>query len=268
MIKHVLAIALVALTTAMLSGCGSRTDPGVIVAGSTSVQPYAELLAEEYAHLHPGSLVDVQGGGSSAGITAAMSGTADIGMSSRELKASELDMWHVKFAKDGLAVIINPANPIGGLRLEQVLAIYAADIDNWSAVGGPDAKIHLIAREDGSGTRDAFQSLVMGSSEISPRAIIQDSNGSVRLLVSGDPHAVGFISLGLVDDTVKALRLDGIAPTSENVTNGSYSLYRPFFYVSNGEPEGLAKHFVDFTLSPEGQKLLIEEGLVPLHQGE
>jgi len=261
-------IAALVLLTALLSACGGRAGSDVIVAGSTSVQPYAEVLSEEYAIKYPDDPVDVQGGGSAAGITAAESGAADIGMSSRDLTDDEKQaLWSVEIAKDGLAIIVNPQNPITDLTLEQVRDIYAMTITGWGDLSGPDAQIHVITREDGSGTRSSFESLVMGTERITPRAIVQDSNGAVRQLVSQDPNSIGFISLGLVDQTVKAVNLDNIEPTRENVINGSYGLFRPFLYVTKGEPAGLAKQFIDYTLSPEGQKILTDEGLIPSAEG-
>jgi len=265
-LSGVLAIMLFVLS--LVTACGGRPKDVVIVAGSTSVQPYAEILAELFAVHYPGSEIDIQGGGSSAGITAAQNGTADIGMSSRALKEEEQGLHYVEIAKDGLAIIINPGNPIQDVTLEQIRGIYSGKITNWSELGGKDAKIHMIAREDGSGTRSAFEDLVMGKDyEISPKSIVQNSNGAVRQLVSDDVNAIGFISLGLVNDNVKALKLDGIAPTRENVINDSYPLYRPFLYVFVGTPEGLAKEFIDFTLSHEGQQLLESEGLIPVIEG-
>jgi phosphate transport system substrate-binding protein len=249
------------------SACGKAPEASVIVAGSTSVQPYAEVLAEEYAILHPGSEIDVQGGGSSAGISAAKSGIANLGMSSRSLKEEEKNLWSIEIAKDGLAVIVNAANPIENLTLEQIQKIYSAEITNWSEVGGNDAKIHIITREEGSGTRSAFTELVMEKIEITPKAIVQDSNGSVRQLVKGDPNAIGYISLGLVDETVKAVHLDGIAATHDNILNGSYTLSRPFLFVSLSEPTGETQKFVEFVLSEEGQKMLNDEGLIPTTKG-
>jgi len=247
-----------------LPACGARSGHAVIIAGSTSVQPYAEILAEAFAHVHDGE-IDVQGGGSSAGITAAESGTADIGMSSRALKESEAGLWSVEIAKDGLAVVVHPSNPVADLTLEEVRFIYAQDVSNWSSLGGRDAKIHIITREEGSGSRSAFEDLVMGGREISPKAIVQASNGAVRQLVSDDPNAIGFISLGLVEEgekPVKALRLQGVAATRENVVNGTYALFRPFLFVAQKEPEGLAMDFIEFILSPEGRRILTAEGLV------
>jgi phosphate transport system substrate-binding protein len=264
----VVALVLV-LSLFTLSGCSQKSDDVIVVAGSTSVQPYAEVLAEEYMLLNSGTEIDIQGGGSSAGITAAQSGIADIGMSSRSLKDEEAGLWYVEIARDGLAVVVNPANPVQDLTLEQVRGIYAETITTWNEVGGSNEKIHVIAREEGSGTRSAFTDLVMGkTTEITPRAIVQDSNGAVRQLVADDPNAIGFISLGLVNDKVKALELGGIAATRENVENGSYELSRPFLFVSAAEPDGITKAFIDFVLSEEGQKILMNEGLIPSSERE
>jgi phosphate transport system substrate-binding protein len=259
----IILIMVLLLSSSLVAAC-SKSEKGIIIAGSTSVQPYVEVLAEDYAILYPENKIDIQGGGSAAGITAAESGTADIGMSSRELNEKEQGLWSVEIAKDGLAIIVNPNNPVQNLTLEQVCDIYAAKITDWSTLGGSSAKIHIIAREEGSGTRSAFESLVMGKTEITPKAIVQNSNGAVRQLVSGDVNSIGFISLGLVDNSVKALLLDGIAPTRENVMNGSYSLFRPFLFVMNSEPTGEVKQFIDFTLAPNGQRILEYEGLIPV----
>jgi len=260
-------LALLASLCLLLTACGGRGDSvAFVVAGSTSVQPYVEILAEEYAHLYPEMMIDVQGGGSSAGITAVESDTADLGMSSRHLKEEEQHLWSVEITKDGLAIIVNPNNPVKNLTLEQLRGVYAADIINWGQLGGPDKKIHIITREEGSGTRSAFEELVMGNRRISPRAIVQDSNGAVRQLVADDSYSIGFISLGLVDvgeRPVKALQIDGADASRDNVINGSYSLFRSFLFVAKSEPAESVMHFIDYIRSPVGQKLLAEEGLIP-----
>ena len=262
-------LMLATLVTAVgLSGCVYGRDAYIIVAGSTSVQPYAEVLAEEFARKFPEkSAIDIQGGGSSAGITAVESGTADIGMSSRDMKEAEGHLWTTVIAKDGLAIIVNPGNPIADLSREQLRGIYAEEVTNWSELGGPDARIHIIAREEGSGTRVAFEDLVMGGYRITPRAIIQDSNGAVRQLVADDPHSIGFISLGLVEigeKPVKAVKIDGVAATRENVLGSSYSLYRSFLFVTEREPEpgGQVSNFIEFVFSDDGRRILSEEGLI------
>jgi len=259
--RMALVVAFILLLTAC--GGGGRGE-SVIVAGSTSVQPYAEILAEEYTIIFSGKQVDVQGGGSSAGTRAALSGTADIGMSSRMLTAEEQQMWNIEIARDGLVLITHPRNPLTNLTLEQVQGIYTGEITHWSQIGGGDSRIHVVTREEGSGTRGAFEEMVMGGLLISQRAIVQNTNGSVRQLVSGDVNAIGFISLGLAlaGDSVKAMALDGVPATWENVMDGSYTLFRPFIFVANGEPEGLAKSFIDYVMSPAGQQILVNEGLI------
>ncbi|MDD5189831.1 MAG: phosphate ABC transporter substrate-binding protein [Dehalococcoidales bacterium] len=257
----VVCLAATIISPVILSGC-TRGSASVIIAGSTSVQPFAEVLAEQYMILNPGITIDVQGGGSAAGIMAAQSGTADIGMSSRALNADEAKLWYVEIAKDGLAVIIHPDNPITNLTLEQVRDIYSGQTTNWESVGGKKAGIHVFTREDGSGTRAAFESLVMAKTEIMARAMVQDSNGAVRQLVADDSNAIGFISLGLVDKTVKAVELNGVIASREHVLDGSYKLTRPFLFLAAKEPTGLVKEFIDFTLSAAGKKILDTEGLV------
>ena len=248
-------------TSTLSTGC-SRSSASLILAGSTSVQPFAEVLAEEYMILHPGITIDVQGGGSAAGIMATQSGTTNIGMSSRVLASNETSLWSVEIARDGIAIIINPDNPIINLTLTQVRDIYSGEITDWSQIGGEKSAIHVFTREDGSGTRSSFESLVMGKTEIMERAMVQDSNGAIRQLVGDDPYSIGFISLGLVDKTVKAVELDGVIPSREHVIDGTYNLSRPFLFLSLKEPTGLAKDFIDFTLSDKGKQILNDQGLI------
>lgn len=263
----VMVICLLSFIVLVISLFSYRPKAGIIAAGSTSVQPFAEALAEEYMILHPDITIDIQGGGSAAGVMAAQTDTANIGMSSRDLTGEEKNLWYIEIAKDGLAVIVNPKNPVSNLTLDQVRDIYTAKVGNWSGFGGPNSKIHVITREDGSGTRSSFESLVMSKNEITPGAIVQDSNGAVKQLVADDPSAIGFISMGLVNEKVKALELNGVIATRENIINGSYGLSRPFLFISHAEPTGQSKQFIDFTLSAEGQRLLDAEGLVTLGEG-
>ena len=258
-----ICLAFSILSLPLLTGC-SRNSAGIILAGSTSVQPFAEVLAEEYMILHPGVNIDVQGGGSAAGIMATKSGTTNIGMSSRSLQGDETSLWSVEIARDGLAVVVNPKNSINSLTIDQVRDIYSGKTGNWSLLGGKKTAIDVVTREDGSGTRSSFESLVMGKTEIMARAMVQDSNGAVRQLVADDPSAIGFISLGLVDKTVKAVELNGIIPTREHVIDGTYNLSRPFLFLSLHEPTGVAKDFIEFTLSDKGRQILDAQGLVTM----
>jgi phosphate transport system substrate-binding protein len=259
------ALCFLALGVAFFAACrGDRSETDLTLAGSTSIQPFADRWAEIFMARHPDLGVDVQGGGSSAGIQACKSGACQVGMSSRELKGDEKDLYEIVVARDGLAIIVHPSNPVRGLKVAEVKQIFAGDLTRWGDLGGPDKPITVVTREEGSGTRGAFQELVMGKTRIFRGAITEDSNGTVREIVTHDPAAIGFISLGLVNDQVRALALDGAAATDENIGNGSYKLVRPFLFVSRGEPTGLAKAFIEFILSDEGQALVKEEGLLPV----
>ena len=256
------AISMVALVL-LAWGCNSEVSSRPLsVAGSTSVQPFAEKLAEIYMHEHPGCRIDVQGGGSSAGIYAAEHGAADLGTSSRELVSKEKNLTEIPIAYDGIAIIVHPANPLTDISIEEIRRIFMGTVTNWQAFGLPAHAIHLITREEGSGTREAFEHLVMAKHEITPTALVQDSNGSVREIVAGDPHALGYISAGLLDDRVKALTINGVYPAVPNIKDHSYKLLRRFLLVSRTPPTGRCKEFTDFILSPKGQKILENEGLV------
>jgi phosphate transport system substrate-binding protein len=246
-------------------GCKSSsqaTSRPLCVAGSTSVQPFAEKLAEIYMHRQPEARIDVQGGGSSAGIYAASHGAADLGASSRELLGEEKKLVEIPIAYDGIAVIVHPSNPLATITLAEIRQIFRGAVTNWRAMGLPPHAIHLITREEGSGTREAFEHLVMDKQEITPAALVQDSNGSVREIVAGDPNSVGYISAGLVDDRVKTLAIDGVLPTRENIKSHTYKLVRRFLLVSRVAPTGTCKDFVEFVLGADGQKILEAEGLV------
>lgn len=248
------------------AGCKSEVSSRPLcVAGSTSVQPFAEKLAEIYMHAHPQVRIDVQGGGSSAGIYAAAEGAADLGASSRELVPKEKNLTEIPIAYDGIAIIVHPCNPLTSIPMEEIRRIFSGKDADWRSLGLPPHPIHLITREEGSGTREAFEHMVMGQAEITPAALVQDSNGSVREIVAGDPHALGYISAGLVDERVKALAIDGITPSRENIKTHAYKLVRRFLLVSRAAPAGQAKVFVDFILSPQGQEILEKEGLVGVH---
>jgi phosphate transport system substrate-binding protein len=257
------AVAIILGVMLLLSGCGSEVSSRPLsIAGSTSVQPFAEKLAEIYMQEHPGVRVDVQGGGSSAGIYAAEHGAADVGASSRELLGEEKKLCEIPIAYDGIAVIVHPSNPLTGMTVEEIRQIFVGEVTDWRAFGLPAHPIDLITREEGSGTREAFEHLVMAKREITPRALVQDSNGAVREIVAGDPSSIGFISAGLVDERVKALAINGVLPSPENIKTHAYQLVRRFILVCRTAPVGPVKDFIDFVLSPKGQKILEKEGLV------
>lgn len=249
------------LVIPLVSSC-QRERAGITVAGSTSVEPFAELLAEEYMSRHPYSHIYVQGGGSTAGIEAVRTHAANIGTSSRSLLPDEKDLYAVTIAKDAIAIIVNPKNPIRDLSLDHVRQVFSGKIKDWGELGAPPHPIVLVSREEGSGTRESFQKFVMGQEEISLESLVQDSNGAIRQVVSNDPHAIGYISLGLVNEQVKALKISGVEPNVTNIEGNKYTLVRPFLFVFSAEPEEEAKAFLEFVLSPDAQKLLSREGLV------
>jgi len=263
------------LCLGLLCGCSAPAQElgsagvQVTLAGSTSVQPFVELLEEHYSAENPQAPpINVQGGGSTAGVQAAASGIADIGMSSRELREKELalGLHALPVARDAIAVIVHPTNSLAGLTSEQVRDVFSGRIGDWSELGGRRARIVVVTREEGSGTRGAFEDLVMADTPIAAGALRQDSNGSVRVIVAGHPDAIGYISLGIVDQRVKALRLDEVTSTTDSVVSGEYVLARPFLFLWKTEPPRAAKEFVDFVLGADGQELLVSEGLVSVEE--
>lgn len=232
----------------------------IIVAGSTSVQPLSEELAQEFMTKHPGVRINVQGGGSGAGITAAKTGAAQIGSSSRDLKPEEeANLKVFEIAKDGIAIVVHPSNKVSKLTTEQIRKIFSGEITNWKQVGGKNAKIMLVIREAGSGTRGAFEELVMGKTPVLPSAIVQGSTGAVMASVAQAKNAIGYMSMGAVDKTVKAVKVDGVAANEQNVVKKRYKIARPFLYLTKGEPTGLAKAFIEYVLGKEGQKLVARD---------
>lgn len=267
LMSSILTIGLV-LSSAGCASSPATTPTGlsgtITEAGSTSVQPLAERLADVFMQMHPKVTVTIQGGGSSVGITSADEGTVDIGAASRELKPSEPPLVKHLLARDGIAIVTPPANTVTGLTKDEVRRIFADEVTNWSQVGGADAEIIVIAREEGSGTRGAFEEMVMGENLITSNAILQLSNGAVRTTVSTTPNSIGFLSFGYLDTSVKALAVDGVEGTVENAKNGSYPIVRPLYFLTKEAPTGLGKEFIDFCLSAEGQSIVTDEGFIPV----
>ena len=241
-------------------------------AGSTTVQPLAESLAEFFMDANADVVIEIQGGGSSVGVTSAGDGTVDIGAASREIKDSEMETYPdlnvYTIAYDGIAIVVNPDVDLPTLTVDQVRGIFAGEITNFSEVGGPDAEIVVVSREEGSGTRAAFEELVMVYKDengekietpITETALLQQSNGQVSTVVSTTPNTIGFLSFGYLSDAVKGVAIDNVEPTVANVKNGSYGIYRPLNLLTNGEAEGLVKAFIDFILSDAGQEIVAED---------
>lgn len=261
---------IVGLIGAALAVVACRRDArqSLTLAGSTSLQPLAESWADAYEHRRGHVRVTVQGGGSTAGVRAAASGAAQIGMVSRQLTATEArGIRLVDVARDGIALVVHPSNPVRDLTLAEVRALYGGKLSNWRAVGGRPRSVTVITREEGSGTRAAFESLVMAETPIVAAALVSDSTGAVRQMVGSDPAALGYISIGLVDDSVKALRIAGVEATEANIDALRYPLVRPFSFVLPAAVDERADAFIGWVLGPEGRELTRREGMLPPKEG-
>ena len=245
--------------TLILGGCGHSPSETLTVGGSSTVQPLAEKWAKTFEAKNPEFKVIVQGGGSSAGVKGCAQGILDIGTASRELKSNETSQWLdlvvTYVAADGVAIVVHPSNSTTDLTLEQVKNIFAT---------GSDATWTVISREEGSGTREVFEKKVMAGTEVASNAEFLPSNGAVKQKVASTANAIGYISLGYVDSSVKALSVGGITCNEANCLNGGYPVTRYLNFITRGEPEGLTKELIDFCLSSEGQKIVNEEGYITI----
>jgi len=273
-IKFIAFSSAVLLTLSLLmGGCGSpKKAPksgsidisgSIKEAGSTSVLPLAESLALQFMRLHKDVRVETGGGGSGAGVKQCVAGTVDLGAISRDLKLTESDLISYPVARDAIAVIVNPGNPVNGLKADDVARIYSGKVTDWSQVGGKAGRIILFAREEGSGTRDTFDSVVMRQEKITPEALLRNSNGEVQAAVSQDATAIGFVSLGYVSG-IKILSINGIKCNLENCQNGSYPLVRRLYFTTKGIPNETVMEFINFARSDAGQKIAEKMGFVPL----
>jgi phosphate transport system substrate-binding protein len=217
--------------------------------------------------MNPDLVIEIQGGGSSVGVTSAGEGTVDIGNASRAVKDSEMEEFPnlqvFTIAYDGIAVVTHPDTQLATLSVEQVRDIFAGEITNFSEVGGPDAPIAVVSREEGSGTRAAFEELVMEAGEeekvITEKALLQQSNGQVRTTVATTPNSIGYLSFGFLDDSTRGVPIDGVEPSVANVKGGDYPIFRPLNMLTNGSPNELAQAFLDFILSEGGQAIVAED---------
>jgi phosphate transport system substrate-binding protein len=275
-----LAMAGILVLTLIAAGCtesgsgpsSSQERTSIKVTGSTTVLPIAQKAADVYMGTHPNADIQVTGGGSSVGVQAAGEKTADIGMSSRDVKPDELKKYPgmviTPIGKDGVAIIVHPANTVPGLTTAQVKAIYNGNYTNWREVGGPDLTIVVVGRDSASGTREFFTSSIMGGQNTVPTMLEKNSNGAVKQTITQTPGAIGYVGLGFIDNAVKAVRITtdtgAIEPTVDNVLSGKYPLSRSLYLLTSGQPTGLARDYIDFILSSEGQSLLAEEGFVPV----
>lgn len=261
--------ALFLLLLAFTSGCSrSSTDNqnALKIAGSTSVFPLITEISEEFKKEYPEYKVEVQAGGSNVGIQSVLTGAVSIGMSSRDLTEEEKGqgLKDHTIAYDCIAVIVHPSNNVDNLTLKQVRDIFSGKIKDWKEVGGKPGKIIVVNRDEASGTREAFKKLVLGEEEFVDTAIVQPGTGQVKSFVSTTPEAIGYISLGMVDSSVKALKIEGVEPSIKTIKDGSYRIVRKLYLITKGEPEGLAKKFIDYVLSDKIQEEIVKKHYIPV----
>ena len=245
----------------------------IAINGSTTVLPVMQKAAENFMAVNPDVALTISGGGSGNGIKALTDGLCQIAMSSRDMKANEMELAKSKgvhpvripIAVDALLPVVHPSNGVARLSVEQLRGMYAGRITNWKEVGGADKKIAVISRDTSSGTYETWDEKIMNKEKVAPSALLQASNGAVVQAVSKNPHAIGYIGFGYLDKSVKGLDIDDLKATPESALSGQWPIARELYIFTNGEPGGTLKKLVDYLLDPQkGQKAVLEVGFIPL----
>ncbi|WP_418223682.1 phosphate ABC transporter substrate-binding protein [Clostridium isatidis] len=276
-LKAICSMLVLGLVSMSLAACGNKTEGEgnaqtenvrIAISGSTSVGPLMEKLAESYEGKNEGVTIEINQVGSSAGIKDAINGVSEIGMASRELKDQEkAEVKGTAIAYDGIALIMNKSNTVKDLTMDQIKGIYTGQITNWKEIeGGKDAPIVVVSREEGSGTRDAFQEIIgYESEELTKEAMISNGNGGVKETVVGNENAIGFVSFEYLDDAINVATVEGAEASAEAVKNSSYKISRPFNIVTKeGNLTENGQKFIDFILGDEGQQIVADNKLIPL----
>ena len=257
----------------IIMGSGAQAERLVIKGSDTLGAKLVPQLAEHFKAQHPDATFDIAAEGSTTGFAALIDSTAQIGMASRPAKNEEIAAAKAKgvtlketiVAFDGIAVIVNGANPIKNLTKKQVEQIFTGEISDWSAVGGSPGKISIYTRNTSSGTYSEFKELAMKKRDYAPSAQKMAGNEQIAAEVGKNPNGVGYVGLAYIKaQGVKVASIDGETPSNDSVQQKKYPYARPTFFYTNGEPAGLVKQFVDFTLSPDGQKIVANVGFVPI----
>jgi phosphate transport system substrate-binding protein len=283
--KGLFVLAAFALTTSVFA---AKDANSIQIKGSDTMVNLGQAWAEKYMEKNTGDFVAVTGGGSGTGLSSLISGTCDIAMSSRDIKEKEVALaqkkgihpYEIKVALDGLAVVVNPGNPVDKLTLAQLADIFTGRITNWKEAGGSDEKIVVLSREVNSGTHVYFKEHVLrkndpgSKEEFAPGALMLSSSQAIADEVAGNTAAIGYYGMGYISTKQKALHIakddtsEYEAPTIENVINGKYPISRPLFLYTNGTPQGLVKECADFALSQEGQDIVRTTDFVPINKSE
>ena len=262
----IMAALIVAMPASIVYAVGNS----ITIKGSTTVLPVAQAAAEVYMEKNPGVKISVQGGGSGVGIASLLDKTTDIADSSRKIKPEEIENAkaagvnpnEIPIALDGIAVIVHPTNAVKALTKTQIRDIFTGKITNWSEVGGKNAKIVAVNRDTSSGTFEAFETLALNKEKVRPDALTTASNQAVAQTVAQTPNAIGYVGHGFLSPRVKAVTVDKIACTKQTIQSEKYPLSRYLYVYTDGKPTGNVQKFIDFLLSAEGQKLVVQEGFV------
>ncbi|MFH0791382.1 MAG: phosphate ABC transporter substrate-binding protein [Candidatus Omnitrophota bacterium] len=282
MLKRWLCVLLVfGWVNLVFAGSGKNS---IQIKGSDTMVNLGQAWAEKYMEQNPVDFVAVTGGGSGTGFSSLISATCDIAMSSRNIKEKEIllakqkgiNSNEIKVALDGLAVVVNPANTVGKLTIDQLAGIFTGRISNWKEVGGKDEKIVILSREVNSGTHVYFKEHVLrkgdsnSQEEFAPGALLLSSSQAIADEVAGNSAAIGYYGMGYISVKQKSVavakddKAEYVAPVIENVLNGKYPISRPLFFYTNGSPQGIVKKFVDFALSKQGQEIVLATDFVPV----
>jgi len=254
---------------------GGAMAADIVMDGSTTVLPFAQLAVERFMAANPEITISVSGGGTGNGIRGLIDGTTHIANASREIRQSEIEqaaangvtVYENRVALDCIVVIIHPSNPVNSLTFEQLKKIYTGEITNWSEVGGQPSAIQVIGRDSSSGTFATWQEMIVdrgGQARVTPRALVAASSGGLLTMVAGNPLSIGYDGIGYVDESVKGVAVEGISASMATAMDGSYPLSRFLYMYTNGAPTGDVKAFLDYLLSPEGQRIVAETGFVPI----
>lgn len=236
------------------------------IAGGTAHIPVMKDAAEKIMSKNAKIRITIAGGGSGVGVQKVGEGLVHIGNTGRPLTEAEIGKYGLKsfaFAIDGVAVAVNPKNRLSALTSEQVKDIFAGKITNWRDVGGEDSSIHLFTRDEASGTREVFWKKALHKGPVASSANVVPSNGAMKVALSKDPQSIGYLSIGHVDPTVKAISLDGVQPTQENATNGTYKVTRKLYMNTKGAPSPLAKAFIEYIVGTDGAEIAKKHGYIP-----
>ncbi len=237
------------------------------IAGGTAHIPVMTEAAKRIMTVNPDIRINVEGGGTGVGVQKAGEGLVEIGNTGRALSEDEIAKYGLvsfAFAVDGVTVVLNPANGVKDLSAAQVQDIFAGKITNWKDVGGADAAITLYSRDEASGTREVFWGKMLKKGAIADNANIVASNGAMKVAVAQDANAIGYMSIGFVDGSVKAPTLEGMEPSQDNAKSGAYKVARKLYMNTKGEPQGLTKLFIDYVTSPECTDIIAKAGYIPL----